>query len=211
MKPKEIAVVGDDHAAFREAAGHVGLIGRGPQPLPRAGHAHEFLGLVVIGRHLVVGHRPVRTQAVKRIRLEIVIGEAQRDSPVVIGAATHDARPPPFELRTLRHGVRLAVERPISRGRRKVSKPPRRFSEIRLGMRPGPAMVHLVRPHMLLEIFHGIQHRPRFKQRDVDAEIGEHFCHRPAARARPNHHHVVHLGTTLNLEHDFRLYHPRSG
>ena len=23
--------------------------------------------------------------------------------------------------------------------------------------------------------------------------------------------HVVHLGTTLNLEHDFRLYHPRSG
>ena len=68
-------------------------------------------------------------------------------------------------------------------------------------MRPRPAMIHLVRPDVLLEIFRRIEHRPGFEESDIDAKICQDLHDSPAAGARPDDNHVVHLGTSLNLKH----------
>jgi hypothetical protein len=79
-----------------ERAGRVeDAVGCTPNPFDGAGDADEALCLVVIGRKLLVADRPVKTKAVGRTRLEIVIGEAQRDASVVVRAAAQDARAEP--------------------------------------------------------------------------------------------------------------------
>ncbi len=186
-------------------------VGRGSQAFLGAGDADELLGLVVIGRHFVVVDRPIRAQAVERVRFEVVIGEAQRNPAVVIGAAAHDSRAPPHELGTLGDSVRLAFEMPVAGRRGEISERPRRFAEVLFGVRPGAAMVHLVRPDMLFEILHGIQHRPGLEQRHVDSQIGEHFGDGAAAGAGANYNHVVHLGTALDLQHDSDYITARGG
>ena len=66
-----------------------------------------------------------------------------------------------------RHGVRLARHVPVAV--RRVEVAPLLASEVQLGVRAGAAMVHLVRENVLLEILGGIEHRPGFEQRDVEA------------------------------------------
>ncbi len=79
--------------------------------------ADEHLDLVVVRRDLLVGERPVETEAVAALRLEIVRAVAQRDAAPVVGAAAEHARAPPFELfgRVVRGvGVRLARHLPAT-------------------------------------------------------------------------------------------------
>src|SRR5438445_12089424 len=126
----------------------------------------------------------------------------------MVRAAADDPRPEPAELGVGRHRIRLALDLPVAVGCLKVSEGPGGFSEIEFRMRARAAVVHLVGPHMLLEILGGIEHGTGFEQRDFDPEVGENFDHGTSTSARTNDHDVVHVWTALNLEHDFRLYHP---
>ena len=112
-----------------------------------------------------------------------------------------DPRPEPPELRVGRNGIGLAWNVPVAVRRGEISKRPRRLPEISLGVGSGAAMIDLVRPDMLLEILHGIEHGPGFQQRNVNPQIRQYLHHRPASGARTNHHYVVHLWTALDLEH----------
>ncbi len=89
-------VIADQGRRRRQQASRRG-IGRVLQPFVGAVHADQPLDFVVVGRHILVGNRPVEPQAVAGVRLEIVRPIAQRDAAPVIGAAAQHARAPPGE------------------------------------------------------------------------------------------------------------------
>ncbi len=99
----------------------------------------------------------------------------------------------------LRDGVGFAGNVPIAVGRVEIA--PLLAAEVGFGVRAGAAMVHLIGPHVLLEILCGIEHRAGFEQGDVDAEIGENFDCRAASGAGADDHDVENLGSACNLEH----------
>src|SRR6185312_4897057 len=164
-----------------------------------AGDAHESFGLVIPGRHFFISHWPVEAEAVELLGLEIVIGEAQRDASVVIGAAAENARTEPAEFTVRRDGVRLAGHVPVAIWRVPVA--PLLLAEIRFGVGAAAAVVYLPGPDVFLEILHGIEHGPGFEKRDVDPEISQHFYRGAAAGAGADYDNVMHLWGTLNLEH----------
>ena len=53
------------------------------------------------------------------VRLEIVIGETQRDAAVVVRAAAENARAEPANSLPRRNGVGLALDVPVAVGREK--------------------------------------------------------------------------------------------
>ena len=125
-------------------------IGRGAKAFVRAGDADEFFGFVVPGRHFVVGDGPVEAEAVELLRLEIVIGETQRDAAVVIGAAAEDARAEPAEFFARGDGVGFAGDIPIAVGSAPVA--PLLLAEVGFGVGAGTAMVDVPGPDVLFEI-----------------------------------------------------------
>ena len=149
---------------------------------------------------VVVGDRPVGAEAVASIRLEIVIGEAEGDAAVVVGAAAEDAGTEPAELAARGNGVRLALDFPVAVGR---FEPAHRFgAEIMLAVFTGAAMRHSVRPHVLLKIARRIDHRPGFQEKNVHAEPGQGVNGRPSTRARTDYYDIIYRSCPLNLKHD---------
>ncbi len=167
----------------------------------RSGHADEALGLVVIRSDLFVGNRPVRTDPVARIRLQVVIGVAQRNAPVVIRPPAHNARPEPVEFRSFGHRVRLAIQLPSARVRRKESERPA-ASEITCASVSRASMRIIVRPLMFFEISLGMEHRSGFEERHADTEIRQDLGNRAASRSGSDDDNVVDRGAAGNLEHD---------
>src|ERR1700689_4080073 len=110
------------------------------------GDADEALGFVVIRRDLVVGDGPIRAKAIAGVGSEIVIGEAQRDAAVMIGAPAHYTRAEPGKLVARVHGVRLAGKFPAAKAGSKVAEVPGGGTEISLPARADAAMRHLVGP-----------------------------------------------------------------
>ena len=88
---------------------------RMPSAVP--GHADEPLSLVVVRREILVADRPVEAEAVGGLRLEVVVGHAQRDAAVVVGAPAENARSEPREVAAGRHRVRLALQLVAAVGR----------------------------------------------------------------------------------------------
>ena len=191
------------HQSFvhtRRDRGQELAVGRGANAFARAGDADELFSLVVPGRHFVVGDGPVAAQAVEGIGFEIVIGKAQGDAAVVVGASAQDARTEPVAtFASLGDGVGFAGNIPVAVGRGEIA--PLLASEIELGSRARAAMVDFIGPDVLFEILLRIEHGSGFEQRDVDSLIGEHFHGSAAAGAGTNHHDVMHLRRTLNLGH----------
>ena len=87
-------------------------VGGAADPFPGAGHSDEGLSLVVIGSEVFVGDGPVGPQTVAVVRVEVVVGEAQRDSAVVVGPPSHDTGPEPEEVAALGDSVGLPLQRP---------------------------------------------------------------------------------------------------
>ncbi len=79
-----------------EATG--GRVGRVFEAVVLAENTNEHLGLVVVGREVLVAQRPVEAEAVARTRLEIVGAIAERDAAPVIRATAHHAGTPPPEF-----------------------------------------------------------------------------------------------------------------
>ena len=84
------------------------------QVILTAVHADQQLRLVVVRRHRVVRHRPIGTEPVARLGLEVVRPHAQRDAAPVVGASAQHARTPPAELAAWRGGERLARHPPAA-------------------------------------------------------------------------------------------------
>src|ERR1700722_16599780 len=120
----------------------------------------------------------------------------------MVGAAAQNARAEPFPLLPRRHRIRFAGNVPVAVRRAEVA--PLLASEIHVGMRARAAMVHLVWPDVLLEIFFGGEHRPGFQQSHADASLSQDFHGCTAACARTDYDYVEYLGRTGNLQHGFR-------
>src|SRR5579864_9708249 len=116
------------HARRRALLKHT--VGCAADAFLAAGDADELLGFVVVGRDVGVGDGPIGADAVASVRSEIVIGEAQRDAAIVVGAPADDAGAEPFELRAGSDGVRLAGKLPAAGGCSEVAEGPRRGAEI---------------------------------------------------------------------------------
>src|SRR5580700_10992378 len=95
-------------------------VGRAADAFLAAGDSDEALGFVVIGRQLVVGNGPVRSQTVASVGRKIIIGEAQRDATEVIGSSADHARAEPLELRPGRDRVWFSWKFPAPRCSREI-------------------------------------------------------------------------------------------
>ena len=178
---------------------------RAADSLRRAGDADEALGLVVVRRHVGVGDRPVEPEAVSGLRLEVVIRHPQRDAAIVVRASAEHARAEPREIAPRCDRVGLPVE--LSAAERRAVREPGRPTRVRLPLRSGAAMRHLVGPHVFLEV-RGTDHRTRFQQEDGNPEIGQHLRDSPATGAGADHDHVVDGRARCDLchSHVFFLY-----
>src|SRR5205814_8732986 len=72
------------------------------------------IDLVVVGRDVLVGDRPIVAEAVSALALEIVRPEAQGNAAPMVGPAAHHAGPPPVEFGARRPGVWLAGDVPAA-------------------------------------------------------------------------------------------------
>ena len=168
-------------------------------PSDASGHADEALGLVVVGRHVLIADRPVESQAVGRLRFEVVVRHPERDPSVVVRAAAQDPGSEPREITARRDGVGLAFELCAAVGR--AVGEPGRTTGVGLSARTRAAMRNLVRPHVLLQIGH-VQHRARLEQEHRDAEVGQDLGGCAATRTRADHHDVVDRRIRCHLGHE---------
>ena len=65
----------------------------------------------------------------------------------------------------------------------------------------GAAMIHVVRPEVLLEVGQRVQHGAGFQQGDPNPHSGQDVGDRSTARARSDHHHFVLFGGLLDVSH----------
>ena len=181
-------------------------IRRAADALGRARYADEALSLVVVRREILVADRPVEAEAVGGLRLEVVVGHAQRDAAVVVGAPAENARSEPREVAAGRHRVGLALQLVAAVGGA-VGEAGR---SARVGLTPGAgaAMRHLIRPHVLLQVGH-LQHRSGFEQEHRDAEIRQHLGDGAAACARAHDDDVVDGRSRRDLCHVLSPHGPR--
>ncbi len=192
-----------EHVMRFQGAGRIeDAVGRAANLFDGAGDADELLGLVVVRREILVADRPVEPESVTGLRLEVVVGEAQRDAAVVIGASAEDARAEPREVAARRDGVRLARELRAAIGGAvgEAGWP----AGVGLALRPGAAMWHVVRPHVLLEVA-DVEHRARLHEQHGYAEIGEDFGNGTAAGSRANDDDVVNRRGRCVLRHSRSL------
>src|SRR5271156_3231125 len=78
-----------------------------------SGDTNEAFRFVVVRRDFVIRDGPIGAHAVARVRSEVVIGEAQGNAAVMIGAAADDPRAIPQELVAGRNRVGLAFDLPV--------------------------------------------------------------------------------------------------
>ena len=150
---------------FRRRGSKKHTIGRAPYAFTASCHPDERFRLVVIRADVVITDRPVRPQTVTISGLEIVIGEPEGQSTVVIGAPPDNSRTKPFELASLAYGVGLTIKLPPATCRREVPEwfPTTKITATSL-LRP--TVGNIVRPLMLLEFLVGIEHRTGLEQGD---------------------------------------------
>ena len=178
--------------AVRRAADALGLAGDADQPL----------GLVVVGRDVLVADRPVPADAVVIVRLEVVVGVAQLDARVVVGAAADDARAEPAEVAARRHRIRLVGE---VRGEAGVEVERRALAgRVELGHLAGAAMPDARRRLQHLEVAHA-DHRAGLHQEHLHAEVGQHLGDGAAAGPGADDHDVVDGRTRCDLRHSHLL------
>src|SRR5262249_19677260 len=83
-------------------------------PVARTGYSNQTLGLVVPRGELVIGQRPVGSQAIASACLEIVGTEAQGNPTPMIGSTAQHTGTPPHEVCTLGERVRLVRDLPTT-------------------------------------------------------------------------------------------------
>ena len=185
--PLDDALVGARRGRGLEAS-----VGRIFQAFLRAEDADQFLGLVVVGRKVVVGDGPVEALAVAAVGLEIVGAHAQRDAAVVIGAAAQHARAVPHELAAGRGGVGLAGDLPAAdQGGVVVAE------GLLLGA--GGAMRSVVVPLEHVALLGGVVIAAGFQHADLGAGQREHVGGDAAAGSGANDDHVVRFRTGFDL------------
>src|SRR5262245_50989136 len=84
------------------------------QPFVAAVQTDQLVAPIVVRLHVVIGDRPIVTQAVDALAPEVIGPESKRDAPPMIGASTEHAGAPPTELRPRSGGVRLTVDLPTA-------------------------------------------------------------------------------------------------
>ncbi len=161
---------------------------RAPDVLDAADDPDECLRLVVVRGEVFVADRPVEAQPVARARLEVVIGEPQRDSTVVVRPAAEDPRAEPREVTPRGHGVGFAGELRATVGGA-VSEA-RRTARVRFALRARSAMGHVVGPHVLFQVRQA-QHRTGLHEEYRDAKVGQDLGDGSAASARTDHDHLM--------------------
>ena len=170
--------------AARSRRGEKIAVGMVAQSFLRSEHADQAIDLVVVGRHVVVGNRPVVAESVVAFRLEIVGAEAKRDAAPVIRAAAEHSRAPPVELRSFGFRVRLAVELPAADARVE-------FTE-RAFFRARAATGRLIWPFHHGRILRVVPRTAGFEHHDVRTGLGEDVRGHAAARAGAHDGDVVH-------------------
>jgi len=154
------------------------------QPLLCTENADQLLRLVVVGRQVVVGNRPVEAFAVAAVRLEIVRTHAKRDAAVVIGAPAQHARPVPHELAARGARVRFARHLPAAHQRGVVVAEG-------LFLRAGGAMRSVVVPLEHVALFGRIVIAPGLQHADFGAGKRQHVGRDSPARSRSHNDHIA--------------------
>ena len=162
------------------------------QAFLRAEDADQFLGLVVVGRQVVVGDGPVEAFAVAAVRLEIVGAHAQRDAAVVVGAAAQHARAIPHELAARRAGVGFAGDLPAAHQRGVVVT-----EGLLLGA--GGAMRSVVVPLEHVALLGRVVVGAGFQHADFGAGEREHVRGDAAARSGAHYDDIIRFRTGFDL------------
>ncbi len=159
----------------------------------RAVNADQFLGLVVIGREIIVSDRPVESLSVAAVRLEVVRPHAQRNAAPMVGSAAQSAGPEPPPIAARCAGVRLAAQVPAAVAGIKIT--------VRL-VGSGCAPVRsLVGPHHHFRVLGGIEPRPGLEHQALGAGLGEHIGGHASTGARADNHRIVCFRTLDDLRH----------
>ena len=194
----DLKLVGDalDDAlvSARRGRGLEAPVGRVFQALLRAEDADQFLGLVVVGRQVVIRDGPVEALAVAAVGLEIVRAHAQGDAAVVIGAAADHARAPPHEFVAGGGGVRFAGDLPAAHQGGVVEAE-------RLGLGAGGAVRSVVVPLEHVALLGRIVVAARLQHADLGAGEREHVGRDAASGPRPHYDHVIGFRTGFDLRH----------
>ena len=158
----------------------IGMVGKA---LGAAEQADQAIYLVVPRLEIVVGDRPVITQAVDAPAAKVIGAEAERDASPMIGAAAQHPEPEPLEVRSLRPGKGLARQFPAAQSGVELAE------GALLGAH-APAR-RLVGPLEHRRVFGVVPHRAGFQHDDSGAGPGQHVGSHAAAGARADDAHVV--------------------
>src|SRR5688572_4631646 len=158
----------------------------------------QLVDPIVVGGHVVVGDRPVVTEAVLRLALEIIWAEAQRDAAPMVGTAAEHSRPPPPKLRAGTDGVGLSLDLPATVARVELAE--------RTEFGGGSPARRRVRRHEHRRVLRGVPFAARFEHDHARARVGERMGSHTATRARADDADVVY-GPGLNAARGWRLLH----
>ena len=177
------------------------------QSFIRAVDTDQHLGLVIVRREILVGHRPVEAEPVSRVRLKIIGPVPERDPAPVIRAAAEHPRAPPPELScriARRTGVGLAGHLPAAIDRRVVETKGfiRRARTAQRGL-----IVGLKHRRFLYRVVVS----PRFEHEDLRALHRERVGRLATAGTGADHDHIVNrlrlaganVGHSENVEENF--------
>jgi len=191
---------------FMHARRRTGLedpVRRAADVLLAAGDSDEGFGLVVIRRDVLVSDGPIGAEAVASVRMKVVVGEAEREPPIVIRTAAEDARAKPFEGVALGYGVGLAFKVPpaVRHGEESECLA---FAEVGLAALFSAAVRVIVRSLVFFEIARRVQHGTGFQKSDVHAEVRQDFDHGATTGTGTDDDDVVDRAATNDL-HDRQL------
>src|SRR5262249_2069925 len=111
-------------------------------------------------------------------------------------AAAEDARTEPGEVAAGGHGVRLAFDLGPAEG---CAEGVRRTTEVAFGLGTDAAMRDLVGPHVLLDVFGRVEHRPGFHEEHRDAEVRKNLGDRTSSGAGSDYDHIIYGAATTGL------------
>jgi hypothetical protein len=122
-----------------------------------AGDSDEGFSLIVVGSNVLIRDGPIGPKSITIVGFEVVIGEAEGHSSVMVSPPADDARAEPLKLASRTHCIRLAIQLPASAGGCEIPEG-LAFAEIGRDALFRAPVIHLVRPHVLLEFFGRVEH-----------------------------------------------------
>ena len=170
--------------------------------LPGPCDSDEGLGLVVVGRKILVGNGPVGPQTIPAVGVKVVIGKPQRDPPVMVGPPSHNPGAEPQKVAALGDGVGFSLQGPTAPDRTGVKMAEGLSTpEVDASALLRSPMIHFMGPDVLLEVGQRVQHGAGLQQGHPNPQPGQHVGDGSTARAGPDHDHFVLFRTIFDVSH----------